>query len=130
MEVTNLRGDRRRRRRYQIKTLVKEAYDKDPLAQKCLSTDADTKVSKSQFLALEFMRAKLQEEKHNVDIGMPVVPSSFGLCFLRNLRKKPVAVAYVDTKVLTDDKDDVVLRDVSIGEWPKAYVTPQGERSS
>ncbi|RZC87626.1 hypothetical protein C5167_036165 [Papaver somniferum] len=56
--------------------LVKEAYDKDPSARKCLGTDDVTKifgadrkgyicgtgagVSKSQFLASEFMKAKLQ----------------------------------------------------------------------
>ncbi|XP_026450289.1 uncharacterized protein LOC113350382 [Papaver somniferum] len=61
---------------------VKEAYDKDPSTQKYLGTDvvfkifgADRKryvrgmgagVSKSQFLASEFMKAKLQEEKHTV----------------------------------------------------------------
>ncbi|XP_026450942.1 uncharacterized protein LOC113351100 [Papaver somniferum] len=180
--------------------LVKEEYDKNPSAQKCLGTDAVTKifgadrkgyirgmgagVSKSQFLASEFMNARLQEEKHNVlkekqknealkaqldaerqknntgvhdqisnssyqqDIGMPIVPSTFGLLFLRNSRKKPVAVEYVDTTVLIDDnyncmlhviiepnemlcdRDEAVLRDVPIGNfirWPKAYVTPVGE---
>ncbi|KAI3919447.1 hypothetical protein MKW98_030158 [Papaver atlanticum] len=144
-------------------------------------------VSKSQFLASEFMKARLQEEKHNVrkenqknealkaqldaerqenntgvhdqisniscqqDIGVLAPPSSFGLCCLRNLRKKPVALAYVDTKLVIDDdhdctlveiiepsamlcdRDDVVLRDVPIGNlirWPKAYATLVGERSS
>ncbi|KAI3912214.1 hypothetical protein MKW98_012025 [Papaver atlanticum] len=149
--------------------LVKEAYDKDPSAQKCLGTDDVTKI----FLASEFMKAKLQEEKkknealkaqldaqrqknntgihdqisnssYKQDIGVLAAPSSFGLCCLRNLRKKPVALAYVDTKQLIDDDhdcmlveiiepsvmlcdiDDVVLQDVPIGEfirWPKAYVT-------
>ncbi|XP_026382805.1 uncharacterized protein LOC113278088 [Papaver somniferum] len=114
--------------------LVQEEYDKNPSAQKCLGTDAVTKgyirgmgagVSKSQFLASEFMNARLQEEKHNVlkekqknealkaqldaerqknntgvhdqisnssyqqDIGMPIVPSTFGLLFLRNSRTEP-----------------------------------------
>ncbi|KAI3953682.1 hypothetical protein MKW98_017506 [Papaver atlanticum] len=177
--------------------LVQEEYDKDPSAQKCLGTDTVTKifgadrkgyirgmgagVSKSQFLSSEFMKARLQEEKHNVlkekqkneafkaqldaerqknntgvhdqisnssyqqDIGMPVVPSSFDLFFLRNLRKKPVAVAYVDTKVLIDDDYDCMLhviiepsamlcdRDDDIGNfirWPKAYGTLVGEHSS
>ncbi|XP_026381050.1 uncharacterized protein LOC113275720 [Papaver somniferum] len=77
-----------------------------------------------------------------------VFPSSFGLCCLRNFRKKVVALAYVDSKLLIDDryecmieeifdpramfcnKDDAVLRDVSRGEFikcPKAYVTSVGE---
>ncbi|RZC93864.1 hypothetical protein C5167_016558 [Papaver somniferum] len=38
--------------------LALEAYDKDPSAQKCLGTNDVTK-----FLASEFMKAKLQEEK-------------------------------------------------------------------
>ncbi|RZC93087.1 hypothetical protein C5167_044864, partial [Papaver somniferum] len=80
-----------------------------------------------------------------------VFPSSFGLCCLRNFRKKVVALAYVDSKLLIDDryecmieeifdpremlcnKDDAVLQDVSRGEFikcPKAYVTYVGERSS
>ncbi|RZC55991.1 hypothetical protein C5167_014837 [Papaver somniferum] len=90
-------------------------------------------VFKSQFIASEFIKAKVQEEKHNLrrekhknealkaevdaerqknkttvhyqisnssyqhDIGFP---SSFGLCCLRNFRKKAVALAYVHSKLL------------------------------
>ncbi|KAI3905038.1 hypothetical protein MKX01_017284 [Papaver californicum] len=62
--------------------LVKEAYDKDPSAQKFFGTDdvtmifgADRKgyirgmgagVSKTQLIATAFMNAKVQEEKDNV----------------------------------------------------------------
>ncbi|KAI3954964.1 hypothetical protein MKW98_004967 [Papaver atlanticum] len=155
--------------------LVKETYDKVPSAQKCLGTDAVTKArlqeEKHNVLKQkqknEALKAQLDAERqenntglhdlmisnisYQQDIGMPVIPSSFGLFFLRNLRKKLVAVAYVDTKVLIDDdyncmlhvviepsamlcdRDDAVLRDVPIGtfiRWPKAYVTPVGEHSS
>ncbi|RZC67808.1 hypothetical protein C5167_011497 [Papaver somniferum] len=155
-------------------SIGEEEYDKDPLAQKCLGTDAVTK-----FLAVKFMKTRLQKEKQKAealkaqldverqknntgvhdhisntsyqqDIGMPVIPSSFGIFFL-SLRKKPVAVAYVETKVLIDDdydcmlqgviepnamlcdRDDVVLQDVPIGtliRCPRAYVTPIAELSS
>ncbi|KAI3895847.1 hypothetical protein MKW98_025638 [Papaver atlanticum] len=140
--------------------LVKEEYDKDPSAQKCLGTDAVTK-----FLASEFMKARLQEEKHNVlkennaltqldaerQKNYTGVHDQISNSSYQNLRKTPVAVAYVDTKVLIDDdyncmlhviiepsamlcdRDDVVLRDVPIGNFircPKAYVTPIGEHSS
>ncbi|RZC72766.1 hypothetical protein C5167_048245 [Papaver somniferum] len=146
-------------------------------------------ISKSQFLAAEFMKAKLQEVRNELrkvrqkaealkaqldverqknstgvhgqicdssyqqGIGIPSsFPSSFGICCLRNFRKKVVAIAYVDTKLLIDDHydcmieeiidptamlcdryDDVVLGNVKISEffkWPKAYVTTVGEPSS
>ncbi|RZC53857.1 hypothetical protein C5167_012711 [Papaver somniferum] len=113
-------------------------------------------VFKSQFIASEFIKAKVQEEKHNLrrekhknealkaevdaerqknkttvhyqisnssyqhDIGFP---SSFGLCCLRNFRKKAVALAYVHKMKYA------VLWDVSRGEFvkcPKAYVTSVG----
>ncbi|RZC63750.1 hypothetical protein C5167_025533 [Papaver somniferum] len=185
--------------------LVKETYDKNPSAQKCLGTDAVTEIygvdqkgylrgmgagiSKSQFLAAEFMKDKLQEVRNKLrkemkknealkaqldaerqknitavhcqiydssyqqGIGIPSsFPSSFGLCCLRNFRKKVVGLAYVDTKLLIDDHydcmieeiivpnamlcdgdDDAVLGNVKRSEfvkWPKAYVTTVGEPSS
>ncbi|RZC55902.1 hypothetical protein C5167_014751 [Papaver somniferum] len=172
--------------------LVKEAYDKDPSAQKCLGTDAVTEIygtdqkgyirgmgagiSKSQFLAAEFMKAKLLEvrnelrkvrkknealkaqldaerQKNGTGVHGQIydssyqqgigIPSSFCLCCLRNFRKKVVALAYVDMKLLIDEQydcmieevidptamlcdrdDDVVLGNVKRSEfvkWPKAY---------
>ncbi|XP_026390191.1 uncharacterized protein LOC113285563 [Papaver somniferum] len=144
-------------------------------------------IYKSQFLAAEFMKAKLQEvrnelrkvrkkdeslkaqlddkrQKNNTGvhgqirdssyqqgIGIPSsFPSSFGLCCLRNFRKKVVALAYVDTKLLIDDHYDCTIdeiidptamlcdRDDVLGnvkrsefvKWPKAYVTIVGDPSS
>ncbi|KAI3923771.1 hypothetical protein MKW98_011401, partial [Papaver atlanticum] len=88
----------------------------------------------------------------HLSIGIPTAPSSFVLCCLRNFRKKIVALAYVDTKLLIDDHydcmieeiidpsamlcdrdDDAVHGNVKRGEfvkWPKAYVTIVGEQSS
>ncbi|RZC81320.1 hypothetical protein C5167_043879 [Papaver somniferum] len=150
-----------------------EEYDKDPLAQNVWESTLSNALlqyptpAPTPFLAVEFMKARLQKEKQKAealkaqldaerqknntgDIGMPVIPSSFGLFFL-SLRKKPVAVAYVETKVMIDDDydcmlqgiiepnamlcdiDDVVLQDVPIGtliRWPRAYVTPIAELSS
>ncbi|XP_026378923.1 uncharacterized protein LOC113273416 [Papaver somniferum] len=93
---------------------------------------------------------QISNTSYQQDIGMPVIPSSFGVFFLTS-RKKPVAVAYVHTKVLIDDdydcmlqgiiepnvilcdRDDIVLQDVPIGTFircPRAYVTPIVELSS
>ncbi|RZC78873.1 hypothetical protein C5167_003112 [Papaver somniferum] len=131
------------------------------------------------FLAAEFMNAKLEEVRNKLRKEMQKnealkaqldverqknstaihgywipssFPSSFGLCCLRNFRKKVVALAYVDTKLLIDDHydcmieeiidptamlcdrdNDVVLGNVKRSEfvkWPKAYVTTVGEPSS
>ncbi|XP_026418990.1 uncharacterized protein LOC113314408 [Papaver somniferum] len=185
--------------------LMKEAYDKNPSTQKCLGTDAVTEIygadqmgyirgmgagiSKSQFLAAEFMKDKLQEVRNKLrkemqknealkaqldaerqqnstaihgqiydssyqqGIGIPSSsPSSFGLCCLRNFRKKVVALAYVDTKLLIDDHFDCMIEEIidptamlcdkdnddvlgnversEFFKWPKAYVTTVGEPSS
>ncbi|XP_026452737.1 uncharacterized protein LOC113353302 [Papaver somniferum] len=142
-------------------------------------------ISKSQFLAAEFMKAKLQEvrnelrkvrkksealkaqldaerQKNNTGVHGQIcdssyqqgigIPSSFGLCCLRNFRKKVVALAYVDTNLLIDDHydcmieeiidpaamlcdrdDDDVLGNVKRSElvkWPWAYLTIVGDPSS
>ncbi|KAI3835833.1 hypothetical protein MKW92_019698 [Papaver armeniacum] len=133
--------------------LVKEAYDKDPSAQKCLGTDAVTEIyGTDQKGYIRGMGAGISKSRF-LGIGIPSsFPSSFGLCCLRNFRKKVVALAYVDTKLLIDDHydcmieeiidptamlcdrdDDAVLGNVKRGEfvkWPKPYVTTVGEPSS
>ncbi|RZC88207.1 hypothetical protein C5167_016000 [Papaver somniferum] len=82
-------------------------------------------------------------------IGAPATPLTFGLCFLRNFMKRPVASSYVDSaKLLIDDnydcmideiidpraalcdRYDAVLGDVSRDDtikWPQAYVITVGE---
>ncbi|RZC58733.1 hypothetical protein C5167_006038, partial [Papaver somniferum] len=99
------------------------------------------------------VHGQIYDSSYQQGIGIPLsFPSSFGLCYLRNFRKKVVALAYVDTKVLIDDHydcmikevinptamlcdrdDDVVLGNVKRSEFvkrPKAYVTTLGEPSS
>ncbi|RZC91875.1 hypothetical protein C5167_021587, partial [Papaver somniferum] len=133
--------------------LVKETYDKDPSAQKCLGTDVVTQLDAERQKNNNAVHGQIGDSSYQQGIGIPSsYPSSFGLCCLRNFRKKVVALAYVDTKLLIDDHydcmieevidptamlcdrdDDVVLGNVKGSEfvkWPKAYVTTVGEPSS
>ncbi|MCL7033222.1 hypothetical protein MKW94_005666 [Papaver nudicaule] len=118
---------------------LKEAYDKEPSAKNCLSTDAVSRefgvdrkgnvrgmgagVSKTLYHTTAFMKARqinsrghdqISSSSYQQEIGtLAPAPSSFRLCFLRNFRRKAVACAYVDrAKAPNDDDYDCMINEI------------------